>query len=193
MTVDVSALPLRADGRLRIRSTMQVYWDRAFLGVDVSEGTVVTRTLAASSAELRPLGYPREYSPDGEDPTVYDYRRLDAGVPFRAMEGDYTRFGDVRELLRAADERSVVMGRGEEIALAFDATALPPLPAGRKRTLCLHADGWCKDMDLYTAFPDTVEPTPWHGMENYPSSKPFPDTDALREYRRTWNTRHVHR
>jgi Flp pilus assembly protein TadD len=192
MTVDVSSLPLRADGRLRIRTNMQVYWDRAFLGADVG-ADVVTRTLEASSADLRPLGYPREYSPDGADPTLYDYRRLDVGVPFRAMEGDYTRFGDVRELLRAADERSVVMGRGEEIALAFDATSLPPLAPGRARTLCLHADGWCKDMDLHTAFPDTVEPTPWHGMENYPPREPPPDTPALREYRRTWNTRRVAR
>ena len=32
----------------------------------------------------------------------------------------------------------------------------------------LHADGYCKDMDLYTAFPDTVEPLPFHGMSYYP-------------------------
>ena len=42
------------------------------------------------------------------------------------MAGAYTRFGDVGELLREADDCYVVFGAGEEVALTFDA---PPPPA----------------------------------------------------------------
>ncbi len=142
-------------------------------------------------AELRVLGYPREYSPDGSDPTVYDYQRLDQGVPFKNLTGAFTRLGDVREPLRDVDDRFVVMARGEEVALEFDATQLPELPPGWSRTLVLHSDGFCKDMDLYNAFPETVEPFPFHGMENYPPSEPMPDPAGFQEYMRTWNTRRV--
>ncbi|MHC5009622.1 MAG: hypothetical protein ACYTG6_01590, partial [Planctomycetota bacterium] len=85
------------------------------------------------------------------------------------------------------------MGRGEEVALSFDATGLPPLEEGWARTYVLHADGYCKDMDLYTAFPDTVEPLPYHGMENYPPTAPRPSDPAWDAYRVEWNTRHIPR
>ncbi len=116
------------------------------------------------------MGYPREYSPDGNDPTQYDYHRLDHGVPFKNLSGDYTAFGDVRELLGTVDDDFVILGRGEEIALEFDASTLPPLPEGWERLIVLRSDGYCKDMDLYTAYPDTVAPLPYHAMENYPPS-----------------------
>ncbi|MBC8329417.1 MAG: CRTAC1 family protein, partial [Planctomycetes bacterium] len=168
MTVDISELPLQTDGRLRIRTNMEVSWDQIYAAEDLSAGGLVRHELHPTAAVLRPLGYPREYSPDGSDPTVYDYHRLDLGVPFKNMRGIFTAHGDVRELLRRVDDRFVILARGDEIALEFDATGLPPLPEGWSRTLVLHADGYCKDMDLYTAYPDTIEPLPFHGMANYP-------------------------
>ena len=41
------------------------------------------------------------------------------------MPGRYTREGDVRELVGAADDLFVVSRPGDELALAFDATTLP--------------------------------------------------------------------
>jgi len=190
MTLDISSLPIREDGRIRIRSNMEVYWDQIFVGRDVAAG-ITAHTMDPVSAELRYLGYPREYSPDGADPTLYDYDRADPGLPFKNLTGDFTRFGDVRALLNDVDDRFVVMGHGEEIALEFDTTGLPELPRGWSRTFVLHADGYCKDMDLYTAYPDSVEPLPYHAMENYPPVKPIPDTKSYQEYRRTWNTRRI--
>ena len=148
-------------------------------------------TLQPVVADLRLLGYPREYSPDGADPTLYDYHRLEQGLPFKNLTGNYTRFGDVRTLLEKVDDRFVIMGRGEEIVLEFDATALPPLAGGWSRTIVLHADGYCKDMDLYTAFPDAVEPLPYHAMENYPPAHPMAATREWHEYNQTWNTRRI--
>ena len=82
------------------------------------------------------------------------------------------------------------MGRGEEIALEFDAAGLPPLPPDWTRTLVLHAEGYCKDMDLYTAFPDTVGPLPFRGMENYPPGATAGSDRPMNETQRLWNTRH---
>ncbi len=190
MTVDVSALPLRSDGRLRIRTNMEVFWDQIFAGVAPDESRIKVHTLAPVTADLRLLGYPREYSPDGANPTLYDYARVDQGLPFKNLTGNYTRFGDVRELLGEVDDRFVIMARGEEIALEFDATALPALPAGWARTIVLHSDGYCKDMDLYTAFPDHVEPLPYHKMGGYPPPERT-HTEAYQAYLQTWNTRRV--
>jgi len=191
MTVDLDALDLHAHPRFRIRTNMRIFWDQIFVAPDVVDDRVVKTTLAPSSAELRYLGFPREFSPDGKEPTLYDYHRLDKGVPFRIMPGDYTHFGEVGPLLDSIDDRFVIFGRGEEVALSFDATALPPLEEGWTRTLVLHADGYCKDMDIYTAFPDTVGPLPYHGMDNYPPSEPAPNAAELARDAARWNTRRV--
>jgi hypothetical protein len=190
-TRDVSALPMREQGRLRIRTNMEIYWDQAFLAVDVAQPSIVTHRLTPSGATLRPLGYPSEYSPDGVLPTRYDYHRLEQGVAFKNMAGDYTRYGDVRPLLREVDDRFVILGRGDEITLEFSADPLPALPTGWARTFVLDCDGYCKDMDLYTAKPDTVEPLPFHGMKNYPPEEPPGHDSSYRQYRSTWNTRRV--
>jgi len=56
----------------------------------------------------------------------YDYARVSARSPWKAFPGRYTRTGDVRELLAAVDDVFVVSRPGDEIALSFDAAALPP-------------------------------------------------------------------
>jgi hypothetical protein len=188
MTLDISQLPIRGDGRFRICTNMEIFWDQIFIGEDVAGTGLQTHALRPSRAELRYLGYPREYSPDGADPTLYDYARLDQGVPFKNLVGEYTRFGDVSELLSVVDDRFVIMGRGEEIVLEFPVADLPMLPEGWSRTFVLHSDGYCKDMDLYTAFPHSVEPIPYHAMTNYPPSEPS-DDPGDEGYRLTWNTR----
>jgi hypothetical protein len=109
------------------------------------------------------------------------------------MAGDYTRFGEVAPLLAEADDCYVIMGRGEELTLRFPAEALGPVPEGRRRTFILKTDSFCKDMDLYTAHPDTVEPLPFHAMSGYPygPDEHYPDSDKTRQYRRQYNTRQV--
>ena len=90
------------------------------------------------------------------------------------MPGRYTREGDVRQLLARTDDMFVVSRPGDEIALSFDATRLPALPAGWKRTFLLYADGFSKEMDINSASPDQVVPLPFHGMSGYPySAKEF--------------------
>jgi len=109
------------------------------------------------------------------------------------MPGRYTREGDVRELVTRTDDMFVVARPGDEIALSFDARALPRLPAGWKRTFLLYADGFSKEMDINSASPDAVEPLPFHGMKNYPyaADQSRLMTKSRSDYIERYNTRIV--
>jgi hypothetical protein len=92
-----------------------------------------------------------------------------------------------------ADDCFVIMGRGEELTLRFSAAGFGPIPAGKRRTFILKTDSYCKDMDLYTAYPETVEPLPFHGMSGYPygPSERYPEDRERQEYRKQYNTRRI--
>jgi hypothetical protein len=194
MTYDLTGKVSRDTPRLRIRTNYEIYWDRVWLApkLDAAKTTHVT-VLDPSSADLRWTGYPREYSPDGRAPRIYDYQTMDPSAPWKTMEGDFTRYGAVLPLLIASDDEFVIYGKGEEIELLFDTAKLPPLPAGWKRSYVLRFDGYCKGQELYTANGWTVEPLPFHAMSNYPyrADERYPDDAAHRQYRAEWNTRHV--
>ena len=109
------------------------------------------------------------------------------------MPGRYTREGDVRTLLDRSDDIFVISKPGDEISLSFDATKLPPLRRGWKRTFLLYADGYSKEMDINSASPDRVMPLPFHAMTNYPYSEQesYPMTPAHIAYIKRYNTRLV--
>ena len=102
-----------------------------------------------------------------------------------------SKVSPARNLPFGADDMFVVSRPGDEIALAFDATALPPLPDGWTRTFLLYADGFSKEMNLHSSSPDTLLPLPFHGMTRYPYEAPeaYPSTPAHREYLERYNTR----
>ncbi len=193
MTVDVTGVLGPATGRFRIRTNLEIYWDRVYLATDGGEGGVVRTTVGPAEATLRFVGFPREVSPDGRLPKINDYARMDPGMPgFKTMAGEYTRYGDVLPLVLAADDRYVIFRNGEEIALRFPVAAFPPLKEGWTRTFLLETEGWCKDMDPYTATPETVGPLPHRGMSAFPPppGEEYP-TDARSDWRDRWNTRRI--
>src|SRR5260370_612212 len=61
--------------------------------------------------------------------------------PYARAAGNYTRYGDVFDLLQASDDRFVVFGSGEGLKLDFDPRRLPGLPAGWIRDYFFYADG----------------------------------------------------
>ena len=195
MTLDVTGKVLPSDQRIRISSNMELYWDQIFMAPIIKDGGLCVQEVSVKSADLHFLGYPREYSPDGRLPTLYDYDSVDGAVAWKIMEGNYTRYGEVKELLEKADDYYVIMGRGEELTLRFSADAFGPTPKGYHRSFILKTDSFCKDMDLYSAYPDTVEPLPFHSMSNYPygANEKYPDDEKRREYRMRFNTRRIER
>lgn len=193
MTLDLTGKLLPGDHKLRIATNMDLYWDRIAVAAHDAGAPLRIREVAASAADLHFLGYPREYSPDGRQPNLLDYANLDRIVPWKVMAGNYTRFGEVGELVREADDRFVIMGHGEEVTLHFPADAFGPLKPGFRRSFLLKTDSYCKDMDLYTAHGETVEPLPFHAMRSYPygPDQRYPDNERTRAYLRQYNTRVV--
>lgn len=193
MTYDVTGILGPKVARCRIRTNLEVYWDSIQLAPDVAPRLLVTTSAPPTSAHLDAPGYPREYTPDGRAPTLYDDSQYEAWIPFRTTAGAYTRLGDVTPLVMASDDAFVIFGKGEQTTLAFAAAAFPPVAPGRTRTFFLRLDGYCKDKDPYTALGDTVEPLPFHAMSNYPwrADEHEPDDAMHRAYRATWNTRIV--
>lgn len=189
MVVDTPPLPPGAH-RLRIVTSLWLAWDRIAWSLEKDDaGARILARLGPRSAELRYRGFSAlvRRSPNG--PHGYDYDRVTPKSPWLPFAGHYTRYGDVRELLAATDDRSVVIGPGDEIALEFAAGGLPPPPPGWTRTVFLQSQGWDKDADRNTWEARHVEPLPFRGMGHY--GEPLPDTPALRDWVEHWLTRVV--
>jgi Tfp pilus assembly protein PilF len=193
MTVELTGLLTGPQCRLRFTSNLEIFYDQVFVARDEGRETVQVRSLPLVKAELRQIGFPREVSPDGRLPLLYDYEQREATAPFLVLKGAYTSYGPVRELLTSFDDQFALVGPGDEIALEFGAGGNPNLPRGMTRSFILVSHAYCKDMDLYTAAPDTLEPMPFRQMSRYPypSGERYPDTAETRRYRERYNTRWV--
>ncbi len=196
MVIDLTGKFPTADHRVRIRTSMQIYWDEAFVSRTLPNSPVKITTLSPVSADLHPRGFSRMYRKGGRyGPYWFAYDDVSKESPWRPIEGAFTRFGDVLPLLRGPDDMYVVMGPGDETTIQFDASSVSSLPAGWKRDFLLYTDGWIKDSDLNTAFGTTVAPLPFHEVKAYPyrAGEAYP-TDAERQrYLSEYNTRVVTR
>ena len=182
------------DYRVRLTTNLELYWSEAFFTVDEPARAErrVTR-LSPVTADLHYRGYSREYRTAPYGPFIRDYQTLSGEPQWLPFEGYRTRYGDVTPLLRASDNRYAIYSSGEEIKVTFDGADLPDPPPGWTRDFVLHTDGWLKEGDLNTATAATIEPLPFHGMEDYPYGQDsrYPDDAGLRNYRDAYNTRWV--
>jgi len=175
--------------RVRILTSMRIYWDQVLVG-NATIDTRVPSPVSLLNADLRWRGFSNDVSIDGQ-PLSYDYRSVSHAIPWKLMPGRYTREGDVLELLGAADDRFVIARPGDELVLSFDASALPPLDHGRRRTFLLYSVGFSKEMDLHSASPDVVGPIPFRAMRTYPFA--WPDRYPHQRDFETFHTRPVPR
>lgn len=190
MPVDLSAVLDRSDPRVRIRTNLAIFWDRIDYTVDEPEAPLRETPLPLSSASLFFRGFSRMTRETEDGPQIFRHDDVSTEPRWADMAGRYTRFGDVRELLTAADDRYVVMKGGDAVRLVFDAGALPPLPPGWARDYLLVLDGWEKDADKNTVAGQTVEPWPFHGMDDARyGALAVPDDPAHREFVREYLTR----
>ena len=190
MPVDLSDVLDRSDPRVRIRTNLAISWDRITYTVDEAPAPLRETAIPLLSASLSARGFSRMVRESADGPQVFVHDDVSRELRWADMAGLYTRFGDVRDLLEAADDRYVVMKGGDAVRLEFDAAALPALPAGWVRDYVIALDGWDKDADKNTVAGQTVEPLPFHGMDDALYGQlAFPDSDAHREYVRTYLTR----
>ncbi len=196
MVVDLSELVPRDDPRLRLFSTLRLYWDSIRLAVDADDAPLVTSPLEPVSALLWERGFSAPDAP--ADPHGLEWFRWDqltCQPRWNQHPGLYTRYGETLPLLTRIDDCFVILGAGDALTLRFDASQAPPLKAGWKRDFLVFLDGWAKDRDPNTLEALFVEPLPFHGMSGYPygPDEHYPDDEEHRAYRREWNTRPARR
>ena len=192
IAVDLSGKFRSASRQVRIVSNMCVYWDAAYVGLGTSDPEVRLTELEFENADLRFRGFSRNFVADGRtQPERFDYQQVSASSNWNPTPGLYTRFGDVRQLLREEDDRFVIMGAGDEIRLRFPADNLPALAPGWARDYLLFVDGWAKENEANTAFGDSVTPLPFHSMSAYPygASESYPRTPEHQADLRLLHTR----
>jgi hypothetical protein len=191
IAVDLTGKFLSRSRKVRIVTSLCVYWDEIFLAEDAGLPAVPT-WLDAASADLHFRGFSKiVIDPERKQPERFLYDIVQPVSQWNPTPGLYTRYGDVRPIITALDDRLVIMGSGDELTLKFDARALLQPKEGWTRDFLLLVDGWAKDADPNTAFSRSVEPLPFHAMTAYPypPGEHFPDDTAHRDYRNQYNTR----
>jgi tetratricopeptide (TPR) repeat protein len=192
MTPDLTGkLPI-GTRKIRIATNLQVYWDDIRIDRSAQHGKVRLMPVPLESAKLDFYGHPRQIEDRPPGNLKYVYEDVSPTGPFARQAGDYTRYGDVKALLTSFDDRFVVFGTGDEIALEFDPSKLPALPAGWTRDYFFLVHGYEKDMDFYAADGFTVEPLPFQSMGSYPyRGQSYPLDREHMDYVLEYNTRHV--
>jgi tetratricopeptide (TPR) repeat protein len=179
--------------RVRLRTNLEIYWDCIEWAQGDPDAQVNTQTLDAEAADLHYRGYSTIDTPDpgAPAPEVPDYYQiLGSKQRWRDLIGYYTRYGDVRELLRQVDDRYVIVNSGDEMSLRF--AEQPPPPAGLLRDFIVVGDGWIKDGDFNSTFSKTVLPLPYHAKNEYverPSR--LEDEYVYRQHPEDWENYHT--
>jgi hypothetical protein len=190
ITADLSGkLPLGTT-RIRITTNLQIYWDNILIDRSQQNENFKLTSIPLTKATLDYHGYPRQIEDQPPGNVKYVYEQVSRTGPYARQAGEYTRYGDVLPLLSSFDDKLVVFGSGEEVALEFDPAKLPPLPKGWVRDFFFMANGYEKDMDFYAADGNTVEPLPFRRMGTYPyTGKSFPMDPEHLDYILKYNTR----
>ena len=181
-----SSLPPGAK-RLRLTTTFQVRWDRIALFEHADLENSQIHKLKFDRADLAWRGFSEIRSRAEGHPRTPDYNNVSDRPPWRtALEGWYTRYGDVRELIAAADGKVALLNGGDALTLRCDAGDLPPVPHDMIRTFFLYSEGWNKEGDSNTVGGDKVEPLPGEAGANSTEAQ-----DAQNDWRLRYNTRWV--
>jgi Flp pilus assembly protein TadD len=194
MTADLTGkLPL-GTRRIRLTTNLQIYWDNILISRTSQDNTGDQRArltpVPLARAELNFHGFPLKIEGQPPGNVKYIYEKTSATGPYTRPAGAYTRYGDVRPLLESVDDKFVVFGSGDEVALDFDPTTLPALPRGWVRDYFFVANGYEKDMDFYAYRGDTVDPLPFSAMRTYPyPGQSFPSDADHMNYLLEYNTR----
>ena len=109
-------------------------------------------------------------------------------------EGNFTRYGNVTELVQNADDKFVIGRQGDEVSLTFPDDIGAP-PEGMERDIFFYVSLWFKDEygNWGFGFGFTVDPLPFQNMSGfpYPPTESYPYTQENLEYLSEYNTRQI--
>jgi hypothetical protein len=192
IAIDLSGIFPTDDYRVRLASSMEIYWDAAFFTVDESPVELQINELPLKSAVMRYRGFSKRSPHPRFGPERYDASEISLEPHWPPVLGRLTPFGDVLSLLRKADNRMVTFGAGDAIEVRF-AVSQKTVPRGWKRDFVLHNVGWDKDADLNTVYGQTVNPLPFSGMNGYPDPVGIEAAEPFSDQRRVQNRVHFWR
>jgi len=191
MTADLTGKLPPGTQRIRISTNLQIYWNNILIDRTPQDQEVRLSSIPLAHADLRFHGFPLKIEGNPPGNVMYVYEKASPTGPYTRPAGSYTRYGDVVPLLTSLDDKLVVFGSGDEVALDFDPSKLPALPKGWVRDYFFDANGYEKDMDFYAYDFTNVDPLPFTSMNMYPSDKSFPLDDAHLDYLLEYNTRYM--
>jgi tetratricopeptide (TPR) repeat protein len=192
MTADLSGKLPKGTKRIRITTNLQIYWDSILIDRTSQQQESRPTSVPLARADLSFHGFPLKIEDQPPGNVKYVYEKASATGPYTRPAGSYTRYGDVRPLLTSLDDKLAVFGSGDEVALDFDPSHLPALPAGWTRDYFFVANGYEKDMDFYAYDGNYVDPLPFSTMKAYPYlGQSFPMDDEHLKYLLEYNTRHM--
>ncbi|WP_286763930.1 MULTISPECIES: FG-GAP-like repeat-containing protein [Rhodopirellula] len=173
IVVDITEWVNRADPRVRIRTTNQIYWDSAAVSVRTDEeierlrSLVEVQPLTLQSAEVAWHGFSKRSHPGPKQAETYDYQSVQDSPRWPPLDGQLTEYGPAEDLISDWDDSMVVISGGDEIRLRF---AIPKkqLSDSAQRDFVLHGVGWDKDADLNTLAGQSTLPLPFQSMSQYP-------------------------
>jgi hypothetical protein len=109
--------------------------------------------------------------------------------------GNFTRYGDVTQLVLEEDNMFVIGRQGDQVSLQFPTAGLSPLENGMERDYFIFVACWFKDPpgSWGYGFEYTVDPLPFRNMSGfpYPATESYPYDEAHLQYLREYNTRVV--
>lgn len=189
-------LPLKSNEvstirQVRLTTTSEIFWD-AIQRAERLPDPIQESVLPVQRQELVYRGFSEWVQESQEIPLRPDYHTVTGtSARWSDLEGYYTRFGDVAELLTTVDDRYVIMNAGDELQLDFKAPDQPE--KGMERTFVFISDGWVKDGDFNTEASRTVGPLPFHGMSDmqYPKEEPLHESPVFQRYSEDWHDYHT--
>jgi hypothetical protein len=165
--VDLTGLFPTSDYSLRINTFFDTRFD--YIGVDTTpQQNIIVHTLNPASADFTQVFAVNSTS-----------------------SGSFTRYGDVTELVRYADDEFVIGRMGDRVSLKFNAAELGLVPEGMERDYFVFASLWFKVNGL-PYLPFTVDPLPFTNMSAFPYSaaESYP-YEAHLNYIQEYNTRKI--
>ena len=191
IVVDLSRKLPAGSRRLRIKTAYELHWDQAELWERADGASTRITSYPPTKTSLHWRGFS-----DFEDlpwyfPLTPDYDKVRANPHWRITPAGWcTRYGPVGDLLLKKDNALVLLNGGDELTLSFALAQLPPKPPGSVREFFFYSVGWDKDSDFHVERGTTVEPLPFHGMDDQAygrQPRPGFENDAwLTHYNTRW-------
>lgn len=177
--------------RLKLQAAFEIHWDKISLMEFAAEKQGQITSLSPAMAHLHYRGFSELAALPYGWPSTPEYSRVQPKPYWRITPSGWcTRYGEVLELVNRQDEAMLVMNGGDELSLQFPAAQVPPKPTGMNRHFYIYTDGWDKDSDFHVVTGTTIEPLPWHGLDDQTYGKvrrpEFPSDSLHEKYNTRW-------